>query len=163
MASKAIVIINPKAGSARGWPMCQRLEADLSSMGYKVSVWPSQYAGHAHQLAERAKDAADLVAVVGGDGTVAEVANGLANSPAPLLIVPTGTENIIANELGLNNVSQHLEELLREGRPHPVDLGCVNGRYFLAILGAGFDADVIERVHAERTGHITHMRYFWPS
>ncbi|MCK4849920.1 MAG: diacylglycerol kinase family lipid kinase [Phycisphaerae bacterium] len=162
MASKAIVIINPKAGSARGWPIYQRLEEGLCRMGYKVSVWPSQHGGHVHQLALRAKDTADLVAVVGGDGTVAEVANGLAYSRAPLLIVPTGTENIIANELGLGNVSRHLEELLRRGRAHPVDLGCVNGRYFLAVLGAGFDADVIERVHAKRSGHITHLSYFWP-
>ena len=162
MASKAIVIINPKAGSARGWPIYRQLEAGLSEMGYKVSVWPSQYGGHAHKLALRAKDAADLVAVVGGDGTVAEVANGLAYSQAPLLIVPTGTENIIANELGLSNVSRTLKDLLRCGQAHPVDLGCVNGRYFLAVLGAGFDADVIERVHAKREGHITHMSYFWP-
>ncbi len=156
------MIINPKAGSARGWPRCQQLEASLSRVGYEVSVRPSQYAGHAHQLALQAKDAADLVAVVGGDGTVAEVANGLAYSRAPLLIVPTGTENIIANELGLSNVSRRLEDLLRHGQPHPVDLGCVNGRYFLAILGAGFDADVIERVHNKRSGHITHLSYFWP-
>ena len=162
MASKAIVIVNPKSGSARSRPISQRLKADLLRMDYKISIWPSQYAGHAHELALRAKDEADLIAVMGGDGTVAEVANGLAHSKAPLLIVPTGTENIIATELGLSNVAQRLEELLRDGRTHPVDLGCANGRYFLAILGAGFDADVIERVHVERTGHITHMSYFWP-
>ncbi len=162
MASKAIVIVNPKSGSARSRPICRRLKADLSYMGYEVSIWPSQYAGHAHELAGRAKDEADLVAVMGGDGTVAEVANGLAHSKSPLLIVPTGTENIIANELGLSNVAQRLEDLLRDGRAHPVDLGCVNGRYFLAVLGAGFDADVIERVHSKRTGHITHLSYFWP-
>ena len=142
--------------------MCQHLEADLKGVGYTVSVWPSQWGGHAHELALRAKDEADLVAAVGGDGTVAEVANGLAHSQAKLLIVPAGTENIIATELGLSDVSRRLADLLNRGRAHPVDLGCVNGRYFLAILGAGFDADVIHRVHAKRSGHITHLSYFWP-
>ena len=160
--SKAIIIVNPKSGSARGWPVYCRLKADLGQMGYQSSVWPTQRPGHGHELAMQARDQADLVAVVGGDGTVAEVANGLAHSKAPLLIVPTGTENIIASELGFSNASDHIKHLLRHGQTHPVDLGCVNGRYFLAILGVGFDADVIHRVHADRQGHITHLSYFWP-
>lgn len=162
MRSKAIIIINPKAGSARSWSLCHRLETNLSRRGYKVCIQPTSHRGHAQQLAEKARTSADLVAAVGGDGTVAEVANGLAYSKIPLLIVPAGTENIISTELGLGNGPAHLEALLSRGKAHPVDLGCVNGRYFLAILGAGFDADVIHRVHETREGHISHLSYFWP-
>ena len=104
MPSRAIIIINPKAGASRAWPLCRRLEARLSRMGYKVRIQPTAQRNHARQLAHEARTAADLVAVVGGDGTVAEVANGLAYSNIPMLIVPAGTENIIANELGLSNV-----------------------------------------------------------
>ena len=131
-------------------------------MGYKVCVEPTAQRDHARELAQEARTSAKLVAAVGGDGTVAEVANGLAYSKIPLLIVPAGTENIIANELGLSNAPARLETLLSRGRAHPVDLGCVNGRYFLAILGAGFDANVIHRVHKARQGHISHLSYFWP-
>jgi YegS/Rv2252/BmrU family lipid kinase len=132
-------------------------------MGYEVHVQPTARAGHACQLAQEAvKNAATLVASVGGDGTVAEVANGLAYSNVPLLIVPAGTENIIATELGLSNDTAQLDILLSRGKAHPVDMGCVNGRYFLAILGAGFDAEVVHRVHRTRQGHISHLSYFWP-
>ena len=162
MPSKAIIIINPKAGAARAWPLCRRLETNLSRMGYKVCVQPTTHRGHAHQLAQKARSIADLVAAVGGDGTVAEVANGLAYAKIPLLIAPAGTENIIATELGLSNGPAKLETLLSRGQAHAVDLGCVNGRYFLAVLGAGFDADVIHRVHKTRQGHISHLSYFWP-
>ena len=132
-------------------------------MGYEVCLSPTARAGHASELAhEAAQTGAALVAAVGGDGTVAEVANGLAYSNVPLLVVPAGTENIIATELGLSNSTAHFEVLLRQGKPYPVDMGRVNGRYFLAILGAGFDADVIHRVHKNRQGHISHLSYFWP-
>ena len=163
MPSKAIIIINPKAGSSRAGPMCHRLQKSLAQMGYEVHIQPTARAGHARQLAqEAAKDAVTLVAAVGGDGTVAEVANGLAYSNVTLLVVPAGTENIIATELGLSNNTAQLDILLSRGKAQPVDMGCVNGRYFLAILGAGFDADVIHRVHKNRQGHISHLSYFWP-
>lgn len=142
--------------------MCRRLEQILAQMGNEVSVWPTQYAGHAQQLSEQAKEYADLVVALGGDGTVAEVANGLAYSQVPLLVVPAGTENIIAQELGVANDSNHWRSLLSQGKPHAVDMGRVNGRHFLAVMGVGFDADVVHRVHNERSGYISHLNYFWP-
>ena len=143
--------------------MCHRVQRSLAQMDYEVRTEGTRHAGHAIELARQAgKGSADLVAVVGGDGTVAEVANGLAHSNTPLLIVPAGTENIIATELGLSNAAAQMDLLLKQGRNHPVDMGCVNGRYFLAILGAGFDAEVVHRVHRTRQGHISHLSYFWP-
>ena len=160
--AKAVVIVNPKSGSDRSLALCRRLETTLRHMDYQVSVWPTRYAGHARELAQQAKNQADLVVALGGDGTVAEVANGLAYSKVPLLVVPAGTENIIAQHLGLTNGSDHWRALLSRGKPHSVDLGCVDGRYFLAVLGVGFDADVVHRVHSERSGYISHLNYFWP-
>ena len=132
-------------------------------MDYEVRTEPTSHTGHACELARKCVErAAELVAVVGGDGTVAEVANGLAYSKIPLLIVPAGTENIIATELGISNNTAQLDMLLSKGKTHPVDMGRVNGKYFLAILGAGFDAEVVHRVHRNRQGHISHLSYFWP-
>ena len=142
--------------------MCRRLERTLAQMGHEVSVRPTQYGGHAHRLSKQAKEEADLVVALGGDGTVAEVANGLAYSQVPLLVVPAGTENIIAQELGVANDSNYWRSLLSRGRPHAVDMGCVNGHYFLAVMGVGLDADVVHRVHNERSGYISHLSYFWP-
>lgn len=139
-----------------------RLKDELMARDYQVAVWPTKHRGHAKELAELAKQQAELIVVVGGDGTIAEVVNGMAYSTVPLLIIPTGTENILANELRLRRVADCLHEALAHGGPKAMDLGRVNGQYFLAVLGVGFDAEVTHWVHLERSGHIDHLSYFWP-
>ncbi|HLB75138.1 MAG TPA: diacylglycerol kinase family protein, partial [Sedimentisphaerales bacterium] len=103
-----------------------------------------------------------LIVAVGGDGTIREVAHGLDGTNKPLMMVPHGTENLLASELGFDEKLQTLIRAFEAEYTRPLDLGRVNDRCFTSIAGFGFDGQVVDRVHRRRTGHITHLDYFWP-
>ncbi len=103
-----------------------------------------------------------MVVVVGGDGTVREVAHGLEGSDKPLLIVPHGTENLLANELGFDEKLKTIIRTFEAEYIRPLDLGSANGRCFTSIAGFGFDGQIVKRVSEQREGHIDHFDYFWP-
>jgi diacylglycerol kinase family enzyme len=118
-------------------------------------------AGHATELARDAvKQGSDLVLVLGGDGTVNEVANGLAYSGVPLGVLPAGTANVMAMELGLGSHLGPAIERLAQCQPRRVAMGRIIAgddapRYFLCMAGAGLDAKVVILTNAalkDRTG-----------
>ena len=82
----------------------------------------------------------DLVAVCGGDGTVSEAACGLVGSAVPLAVLPGGTSNVLARELGIPLDSTRAEELLSTGTPPAVRFGHATSRPFLLWAGVGLDA-----------------------
>jgi len=103
-----------------------------------------------------------MAVVVGGDGTVREVAHSLEGSKKPLLIVPHGTENLLANELGFDERLKTIIKTFEAGYIRPLDLGRANGKCFTSITGFGFDGEVVKRVSQQRAGHIDYFDYFWP-
>ena len=136
----------------------------LLEKGYDVRVVLTESLEHACELATQG--AVDyqcgLVTAAGGDGTLREVLHGLEGSNKLFLPIPCGTENLLANELGFD---LHVDTLIKafEGDCiRPLDLGTVNGRCFTSIAGFGFDGSVIHRISTFRTGHISHLTYFWP-
>lgn len=100
--------------------------------------------------------------VWGGDGTVNEVAEGLAGAETPLLACRAGTENLLAKDLRIPTDPAAIARIVLDGRSEFCDLATVNGRTFLMTLGVGFDAEVVRRVCAARTGRLSHWSYFWP-
>jgi len=108
------------------------------------------------------RDSASAVVVWGGDGTMSEVAAGLAGSDIPILPCPAGTENLLAKELRIPSRPDRVAEILSTGQIVECDVGNVNGRDFLLIVGIGFDGEVVRRLASVRTGHISHLSYFWP-
>jgi diacylglycerol kinase family enzyme len=88
-----------------------------------------------------------MVVAAGGDGTIAEVANGLMGSQARLGVIPLGTANVLAHELGLPFAPRAVAAALAFGRTRPLWPGQANGaegtRLFVQMLGVGFDADVV--------------------
>jgi diacylglycerol kinase family enzyme len=103
-----------------------------------------------------------LVVGIGGDGTIREVAHGLEGSDTPLLIIPQGTENLLANELGFDEKLKTIVRTFEAGYTRPLDLGNANGRCFTSIAGFGFDGEVVRKMSEQRAGHIDHFDYFWP-
>jgi len=95
---------------------------------------------------EAAYAGAETVVVVGGDGTVNEAANGLAGSRTRLAIVPHGTGNVFAREVGLPETVEGCLDLLESGKTIDVPLARADGRYFVLLASAGFDAEVVERM-----------------
>ena len=157
-------IIHPKSGAGPGKRIGWQFKQYLSRAGYEVRV--SLTAG-LNDACEAATDAAvdfncGLVVAAGGDGTVREVAHGLEGSDKPLLIVPCGTENLLANELGIDRKVETVIRAFRDFDIKPLDLGTANGRCFTSITGIGFDGRVVHNVAAQRKGHIDYSDYFWP-
>jgi diacylglycerol kinase family enzyme len=109
----------------------------------------------------------DLVVAFGGDGTLNEVANGLARSNVPLTILPGGCTNVVCRMLGIPtdivDATEHLLQLADAPIPRPIDLGRVNGRYFVFSSGAGLDADatrwVDERQAIKARGRVLTFGY----
>jgi len=157
-------IVNPKSGASSSKLIGRQFEQYLVNRGYEVKVSLTTSLEHACELATDA--AVDyncaMVVAAGGDGTVREVAHGLEGSDKLLLIVPCGTENLLANELGFDEKLKTIISTFEEHHIRPLDLGSVNGKCFTSIAGFGFDGKVVERVSEQRAGHINHFDYFWP-
>jgi YegS/Rv2252/BmrU family lipid kinase len=144
----AIIIGNPKAGRA-GRKDCLKCCAEsLSSGGLEVEVWPTEHPEHATELATLA--GARLVIAAGGDGTVNEIVNGL-DKDATLGIVPLGTANVLARELGLPLKAKAACERIVSRQEKRIDLGVATNRKgverrFTCMAGMGFDAHVVNEV-----------------
>ena len=157
-------IVNPKSGASSANRMVTEFKGYLLENGFDVRTMFTQSLTHAGELSTKA--AVDynckIVVVAGGDGTVREVAHGLEGTEKPLLTIPCGTENLIANELGFDEKTKTLIKAFEAGCTRTFDLGRANGKCFAAITGFGFDGDVVKRVSQLRSGHINHLDYFWP-
>lgn len=143
--TRAVIITNPVAGrvSARS---LERARKHLTAGGLAIEVAHTRGAGDAGRLAQAAMaDGADLVIAHGGDGTVAEVAGALAKSRGRLGILPAGTGNLLAGNLGISRDAA--AEVILKGRPRSLDLGrmetSLGERHFAVACGAGLDARMI--------------------
>ncbi|SEO32857.1 lipid kinase, YegS/Rv2252/BmrU family [Rhodospirillales bacterium URHD0017] len=170
-ASKALLlIVNPTAGRRRRG-LVDAVAARVRQEGWSVDVVLTRAAGDARRLAETC-DASrySVIAVAGGDGTINEVVNGLAgrgdNAPA-VGIVPLGTANVLAHELGLGFSAAAVARTMTAGRALLVQPGeAVNGagaRCFSLMAGAGFDAKVVAGVSAPLKRRLGRAAYVWRS
>jgi diacylglycerol kinase (ATP) len=167
MTGRVQVIVNPVSGRGGGLTLARRLQARLTAMGGAVELHVTRSAGDAAEIAVRATpEVYRAMVVVGGDGTVREVVT--SGTSVPTTILPTGTENLIARQLRLRPDPNCVIGLLRFGKVVALDLADVKGtngrsRLSVAVVGAGFDADVVRRVTETRRGHIDYTSYFWPT
>jgi diacylglycerol kinase (ATP) len=149
MGGREVVIIgNPEAGRARHKDRLQRCMEILTSGGFEVELWPTERPRHATELATLA--GTPLVIAAGGDGTINEVANGL-HKDATLGILPFGTANVLARELGLPLKAEAACERLLAGKTSRIDLGIATDgegveRRFTCMAGLSFDAHVVNEV-----------------
>jgi YegS/Rv2252/BmrU family lipid kinase len=159
-----LFIANPRSGATSRQRVPQRFHDFLLERGLKVTFTFTAHAGHACDLAHQAAQdpQCTLVVCAGGDGTLREVAEGLQGSPTPLLIIPAGTENLLAGELGYDERLSTIISTFEEGYARPLDLGTLNGKCFTCVMGVGFDADVVRHVHRKRNGHIDYFDYIDP-
>ena len=145
---EAIIIGNPKAGRNRGNDHLKRCAEILHSGGLDVEVWPTERPQHATELTSLA--GARLVVAAGGDGTVNEVVNGL-KTDATLGILPLGTANVLARELGLPLNPEAACKRVIAGKERLIDVGVATDRKgrerrFTCMAGMGFDAHVVNEV-----------------
>ncbi len=166
---RACVIFNPTAKGDKA----RYFRRHLDEFGDGVALKPTQAAGHGRSLAAAAiSDGFDTIVAAGGDGTVNEVLNGLGDAPdgfkrARLAVLPLGTVNVFARELGVPLKLSKAWDVIRTGRERTVDLPFVkftaNGqpqrRYFAQMAGAGLDARAIELVDWEHKKRVSQLAY----
>jgi diacylglycerol kinase (ATP) len=144
---RLLIIFNPTAG-ARRRRRFEAVLAELRRLGCEVTVRPTGGRGDAEQLAASADpNRYDVLVVAGGDGTINEAVNGLAGARLPLAIVPLGTANVLAAEIGMATDARTVARTIALGRPRPISVGVANGRRFLLMAGTGFDAHVVQHVN----------------
>lgn len=163
MRRRLLIIHNAHAGTrSRHFlrAVCRALEA----AGAEVRV------EHADTLAADAAIARsavaegrfDAIVAAGGDSTIRGVASGLLGSDVPLGIIPIGTGNVLAREIGVRCRAKVLAQTLLHGPSVPVRYGLADGTPFLAMAGVGFDADVLLRLSMAWKRTIGRMAYAWP-
>jgi YegS/Rv2252/BmrU family lipid kinase len=124
-----------------------RVRARLEAMGCQVVVCETARPDHAREIAAAvSRQDCDRIVVSGGDGTINEVINGLTAESPPVAIIPRGTANVLAAEIGLGSEPEQIAETILRGEARPISLGTVNGRKFTLMAGVGFDACVVATV-----------------
>ena len=157
---ETVIIVNR---SARKLPKRARLlEADewLRANGWTAERVETSGPGDATRIAAAsAQRGVPLLFVCGGDGTLNEAVNGLAGSETALAVIPAGTVNLWAREVGLMKKPVEAVRLAVEGRRRRVDLGRAGSRYFLLMAGYGLDAAVAHRVSHGVKGRVGAAAY----
>ena len=144
--SNTVVILNPAARSDRGI----RARSQVEALARGCTVCTTSAPGEAEILARHAvKEGFDKIVAAGGDGTIHEVVNGLAGSNATLGLLPIGTVNVFAMELGLPSHDLAMCWNIIEGeQTRVIDLPSANDKYFVQLAGVGLDAQVVKETSA---------------
>lgn len=152
--SKGMLIYNPMAGPLNVMVTIEKVADFWRERGWQMRVEPTRYSGHAVELArDAAATGHHLVIAAGGDGTLGEVANGLAHTETILAPLPVGTGNSFAKELRMPrpkpfNQAQLLKasEALLNGQVQQMDLGCQGGKFWVLWAGAGADGYLVKHI-----------------
>ena len=170
---RVLLVVNSAASSvtARRRVMVSRALGEVAGPhgdGAELYVAETRRRGHATSLARAAaRNGTDAVVVLGGDGTLNEVATALAGTGCALAVLPGGSTNVFARTLGLPEDPVKAAEVvagsLAARRFHRIGLGQVNGRYFTFHTGVGWDAALVEIVerHAELKRYAGHPLFIW--
>lgn len=143
MARRGILVYNPVAGQRDRRPAMEALARSAGARGLDLELLPTRRAGDAAEFVrERLPSGPDVVAVAGGDGTVAEAAGALAGTEVPMAVVPTGTTNVVAREFGVPTLAL-AERALHSSRTAPLAVWPSAGRASVIGTGVGFDARVM--------------------
>jgi diacylglycerol kinase (ATP) len=161
---KITIIANPVAGRGRAFKVIRRLVQQWPYREWEYEFLPTRCPEHAGVLAmEQVADPPDLLAVCGGDGTLHEVVSRVPDPPFPVALLPAGTANVLARDLGLPLHPARALAVALNRSVRRVDLGNINARAqhsFLLMAGIGFDAYVVSRVRPAFKKRLGMLAYF---
>lgn len=159
MKKKAVFVINLISGTSDKAAIPGLIDQYLDKMKFEYEIAITQYAGHASEIATKAKDdGVDVVVAVGGDGTVNEVARAIVHSNTALGIIPCGSGNGLARHLLLPLNVRKAIEVINRGEVRQLDYGIINDYPFFCTCGMGFDAFVsMKFAEAGKRGPITYV------
>lgn len=142
-------------------PRVRDLAQRLTSLGLRPEIFTAVENVVSATAQSLAQGSLRAVVAAGGDGTARLIAD---RTPpgTPLTILPLGTENLLARYLELTTDTSALARRIAQGLSVQLDAGEANGSLFTLMVGCGFDADVVRRLHRSRRGHIHHLSYVKP-
>ena len=160
-ARTVLILVNPKSGSSNRRHLVDQLAEQLRRMHHEVRTETDvdRLAHAASQLL--ANEQLRCVVAAGGDGTITLLANRLP-ADVPLAVLPLGTANLLARFLTVDSDPFRAAQMIDGGRMVRFDAGLANGQLFLVVASVGFDAEVVQRLHRQRTGNITYGTYIGP-
>jgi len=157
---KTLIIVNPNSGKRMllnfFLPQVQRI---LEKNQIRCEVRTTRYSGHAAVLSRQYSTEMDFITVFGGDGTIREVVKGMGEHPVPLGIVPFGTVNVLALDLGISFNPILAATNITKGFVRFIDVGYVNEEPFLLMLSTGIDALAIHNVDLRAKKYLGRMAY----
>jgi YegS/Rv2252/BmrU family lipid kinase len=161
----AAIIANPTSGSyAHHAAHLQETVAFLQEHGWDVALRLTEAPGDARRLAREAvNQQAEVVVAAGGDGTINEVIQELAGTETALGVLPIGTVNDWAREIGIPLDVRGARDILVHGRTKHIDLGHVNEHYFLLMAGIGLDGTITQKVEQHPLKHLGVVGYLLAS
>lgn len=156
---KIIFIVNPISGTQSKELILSLLDEKIDKKKYTWSVVCTERAGHAIEIAaQAAREKADIVVAIGGDGTINEIARSLVHTDTTLGIIPCGSGNGLARHLHIPMEPKKALEILNEGITDVIDYGKINGTSFFCTCGLGFDAFVsLKFANAGKRGLLTYL------
>ena len=148
---RMLLIVNPYATTVSN--RLKNLVVYALQGRFDVETVATEAQNHATEIGREVRDHGyDVVVAFGGDGTLNEVANGLAGTDVPVSVLPGGSTNVVCRTLGIPNdvvdATEHLLALVDGWAPRRIDLGTVDDRHFVFSCGVGIDATVVKRVDA---------------
>ncbi len=159
-ARRVLVAANPNSGSGAHRSAVQELIDVLQQAGW-VPEMVADLTRLATLPAQPVEAGYRALVAAGGDGTVAAVLNRVP-ADMPLAVLPLGTENLAAKYFQMLTTPLELGQIISHGATVRLDTGQANGTTFQLMASCGFDADVVERLHRTRSGHIHHLSYVKP-
>ncbi|WP_337438114.1 diacylglycerol/lipid kinase family protein [Prevotella sp.] len=159
MKKKAVFVINLISGTSDKAAIPGLIDQYLDKTKFEYEIAITQYAGHASEIATKAKDdGVDVVVAVGGDGTVNEVARAIVHSNTALGIIPCGSGNGLARHLLLPLNVRKAIDVINRSEVRQLDYGIINDYPFFCTCGMGFDAFVsMKFAEAGKRGPITYV------
>ncbi|GER87102.1 diacylglycerol kinase [Dictyobacter vulcani] len=159
---KAILIANPTSGSyTMHEHQIKQIISTLHQHGWQADLKLTQAGGDARRIASEAvEQKIDVVIAIGGDGTIHEIIQSLAGSETALGVLPSGTVNVWAREVGISLDLNKASNVLLNGQTRRIDLGKIDDRYFLLMVGIGVDGEVthaVEKKPVKRLGVIGYL------
>lgn len=159
---RVVLLFNPESGRGRAKEaMLYRVLPRLVSAGMKVEARPTEGPGHATRIAsEAAREGIERILAWGGDGTLNEAMRGLTGTETALGVLPGGTVNVFAREVGIPLSIEAAADAFVSGEVRRIPVGVASDRPFLLMTGVGIDAEVVRRL---KTGfkHALGAAAFW--
>lgn len=160
---RVLLIANPISGGGKGRDLAPKLSTALRERGVRAEIYFTKTAGDAARRAAQAgEESWDGLIALGGDGTVNEVLNGMPDPSRPLGVLPVGTANVLALELGLPSDVDAAAATIAAGHLQDLAIGSCNGRRFLLFIGIGVDGEIVKRHSEARKGTIGKLSWLRP-